>query len=82
MFYAFVIEVEDRKNFTIFLDDHKIGWLIHYPVPPHQQKALQRFSDLKLPITEQIHKRIISLPISPVMTDDEVRKVIEVLNTY
>ena len=82
VFYAFVIEVSDRENFTNFLDYHQIEWLIHYPIPPHQQKGLHVFSDLKLPITEQIHERIISLPISPVMTNKEVQKVIEVLNTY
>lgn len=82
VFYAFVIEVADRDGFIDFLDRNNIGWLIHYPIPPHKQKALHRFSDLELPVTERIHKRIISLPISPVMTDDEVQKVIEVLNDY
>ncbi|WP_299364554.1 DegT/DnrJ/EryC1/StrS aminotransferase family protein [Winogradskyella sp.] len=82
VFYAFVIKVADRDDFIDFLDQNNIGWLIHYPVPPHKQNALCRFSDLKLPLTEQIHKRVISLPISPVMTDDEVQEVIEVLNKY
>jgi dTDP-4-amino-4,6-dideoxygalactose transaminase len=82
VFHAFVIEVDDRANFTAYLDNHKIGWLIHYPIPPHKQKALQEFSYLKLPITEQIHKRIISLPISPVMTENETQTVIDVLNAY
>lgn len=82
VFYAFVIEVEDRSDFTNYLDNNKVGWLIHYPIPPHQQKALHQYSHLKLPITEQIHKRIISLPISPVMTNEDVKKVIEVVNAY
>ncbi|WP_282040646.1 DegT/DnrJ/EryC1/StrS family aminotransferase [Winogradskyella flava] len=82
VFYAFVVEVEHRADFTKFLDKHNIGWLIHYPIAPHKQDALHRFSHLKLPATEQIHKRIISLPISPVMASEEVRSVIEVVNTY
>ena len=82
VFYAFVVEIDDRDNFTKFLDTNKIEWLIHYPIPPHQQHALESYSHLKLPITEKIHKRIISLPISPVMTDREVLTVIDVLNTY
>ncbi|MBC2844826.1 DegT/DnrJ/EryC1/StrS family aminotransferase [Winogradskyella flava] len=82
VFYAFVVEVEHRADFTKFLDKHNIGWLIHYPIAPHKQDALHRFSHLKLPTTEQIHKRIISLPISPVMAREEVRSVIEVVNTY
>jgi dTDP-4-amino-4,6-dideoxygalactose transaminase len=82
VFYAFVVEVENRAAFIEYLDKNEIGWLIHYPIPPHKQPALQQFSKLNLPITEQIHKRIISLPISPVMSYRNVETVIEVLNTY
>lgn len=82
VFYAFVIEVEERQDFIAFLDLYDVEWLIHYPIPPHQQEALQSFSSLNLPITVNIHKRIISLPMSPVMTEEEVQKVIDVLNTY
>ncbi|WP_299111800.1 DegT/DnrJ/EryC1/StrS family aminotransferase [uncultured Winogradskyella sp.] len=82
VFYAFVIEVEDRLDFIKFLDKHNIEWLIHYPIAPHKQNALHRFSHLKLPITEQIQERIISLPISPVMTDQQIKTVIEVINSY
>ncbi|WP_299118688.1 DegT/DnrJ/EryC1/StrS family aminotransferase [uncultured Winogradskyella sp.] len=82
VFYAFVIEVDDRDDFKKFLNKHHIEWLIHYPIPPHQQQALNVFSNLVLPLTEKIHKRIISLPISPVMTDRDVQTVIDLLNTY
>ena len=82
VFYTFVVEVDDRDDFIQFLNQNNIEWLIHYPVPPHRQKALQAFSHLKLPITDRIYKRIISLPISPVMTDDEVQSVIGAINTY
>ncbi|MBU2927355.1 DegT/DnrJ/EryC1/StrS family aminotransferase [Winogradskyella psychrotolerans] len=82
VFYAFVIEVDDRSNFIEFLNKHQIQWLIHYPIPPHQQEALKDFSHIKLPLTEKIHKRIISLPMSPVMTEQDIQTVIDVLNTY
>lgn len=82
VFYAFVIEVENRADFIQFLERNEIQWLIHYPIPPHKQKALQEFSNLNLPLTEKIHKRVISLPISPVLTNEEVEKVIKVINTY
>ncbi|WP_400077634.1 DegT/DnrJ/EryC1/StrS family aminotransferase [Winogradskyella sp. R77965] len=82
VFYAFVIEVDDRSDFMEFLNKHQIEWLIHYPIPPHQQEALSLFSNIVLPLTEKIHKRIISLPISPVMTDQDVQIVIDALNTY
>jgi dTDP-4-amino-4,6-dideoxygalactose transaminase len=82
VFYAFVVEVEDRNHLIKYLESNGIGWLIHYPIPPYQQEALKVHSKLKLPITEKIHQRVISLPISPVMTNDEVNRVVEVLNTY
>tara|TARA_R110002049_G_scaffold246194_7_gene420176 strand:- start:30 stop:1172 length:1143 start_codon:yes stop_codon:yes gene_type:complete len=82
VFYAFVVEVEDREDFIAFLDKNEIEWLIHYPIPPHQQEALKSFSHFNLPLTEKIHKRIISLPISPVMVDKDIQTLIDVLNTY
>lgn len=82
VFYAFVMEVEDRDYFIAFLDKNQIEWLIHYPIPPHQQQALKSLLHFNLPLTEKIHKRIISLPMSPVMTDEEIQTVIDVLNTY
>ncbi len=82
VFYAFVVEVDNRDGFIQFLNQNNIQSLIHYPVPPHKQKALSEWSYLKLPLTEKIHKRIISLPIGPVMSDKEVQTVIAVLNTY
>lgn len=82
VFYAFVLEVEKRDDFIEYLKHHHIEWLIHYPIPPHQQQALSHYSHLNFPITELIHKRIISLPISPVLSDTEVSTIIEVLNDY
>lgn len=82
VFHAFVIRVKNRDHFTQFLDTHKIGWLIHYPIPPHQQKALTRYSELSLPITEGLHQEVISIPMSPVLTELEVTQVIAILNQY
>lgn len=82
VFYAFVVEVDHREAFIRYLEQHNIGCLIHYPIPPHKQGALHRFSELKFPITEQIHKRVISLPISPVMSFDDIKTVIDVINAY
>ena len=56
--------------------------VIHYPVPPHHQEATADFKELSLPITEEIHKDVLSLPISPVLTDEQMQKVVEVINQY
>jgi len=82
VFHIFIVRVEDRVAFTTFLDKNDIGWLIHYPIPPHQQNALNSYNQLSFPVTERIHQSVVSIPISPVMTDDEVTTVINILNRY
>jgi dTDP-4-amino-4,6-dideoxygalactose transaminase len=82
VFHLFVVRVESRNEFKDYLDRNGIGHLIHYPIPPHQQQALSEFAHLRFPNTEKIHNEIISLPISPVMTEDEVARVISVLNHF
>lgn len=80
--HVYTVEVENREEFIQHLNSNGIGNLIHYPVAPHKQEALSSYNELSLPITESIHKKIISLPISPVMTNDEIENVISVCNSY
>lgn len=82
VFYTFVIRVEDRDKLVNYLKEHGVESLIHYPVAPHKQGALKEFNELSLPITEEIHKSVVSLPMSPVMREEEVTKVIKILNAY
>ena len=64
------------------LTKREVGYLIHYPIPPHQQEGLVEFSNLTFPITEKIHQEVLSIPISPVLNNNEVQKIIEVLNSF
>ncbi|AUC77521.1 DegT/DnrJ/EryC1/StrS family aminotransferase [Olleya sp. Bg11-27] len=82
VFHLFVVMVDNRDHFIQYLKAHNIQPAIHYPIPPHKQKALKRFNVLKFPITEKIHDTCVSLPISPIMTDLEVTSVIKTLNDY
>lgn len=82
VFHLFVIRVKDRLKFLKYLKENKIGCLIHYPIAPHQQEALVEFSGVSFPVSEQIHQEVVSIPMSPVMTEDEVTTVISVLNAY
>lgn len=82
VFHVFVVRVTDRFNFEVYLKSYQIGYLVHYPIPPHQQMALAMFQTDKLPVTEAIHNNVISIPISPVMTDWEVARVVSILNAY
>ena len=82
VFHVFVVKVEEREAFVSFLENNNVQYLIHYPIPPHRQLAMKEYSDLQLPVTEKIHGQVISIPISPVMTDEEVTQIINLLNTY
>ncbi|MES2799096.1 MAG: DegT/DnrJ/EryC1/StrS family aminotransferase [Bacteroidota bacterium] len=82
VWHVFVVRVQNRAKFQEYLSKNEVGSLIHYPIPPHKQQALQEFESLKLPLTERIHEEVISLPISPVMTKEEVDFVIQVCNAF
>tara|TARA_R100000306_G_C4373835_1_gene141117 strand:- start:234 stop:1334 length:1101 start_codon:yes stop_codon:yes gene_type:complete len=82
VFHLFVIRVKNRNTLVDHLDRNGIGHLIHYPIPPHKQQALSEFSHLSFPNAEKIHNEIISIPMSPVMIEEEVERVISVLNSY
>ncbi len=82
VWHLFVVMTENRERFQNYLKEKGIGTLIHYPIPPHKQEALKAYSHLKLPITEKIHKNVLSLPLYPTMSADEIRTVIEAVNSY
>ncbi|HWR94275.1 MAG TPA: DegT/DnrJ/EryC1/StrS family aminotransferase [Flavobacterium sp.] len=82
VFHLFVIRTENRVELQDYLLENGIQTIIHYPVPPHQQKALSSWNLESYPITETIHQTVLSLPISPVITTEEVDFVIEILNKY
>lgn len=82
VWHLFVIRTQRRDKLQNFLDENAVQTLIHYPIPPHKQKAYQRFNTLSFPVTEKMHNEVLSLPISPVMTEGEVAKVIEVVNEW
>jgi dTDP-4-amino-4,6-dideoxygalactose transaminase len=82
VFHLFVVLVEDRNDFMNFMKENQIETNIHYPVAPHKQNALKIYRDLCFPITEKIHAQCVSLPMNPVLTDDQVEQVIKVINSY
>ena len=82
VFHLFVIRTKKRNELQSYFLENEIQTMIHYPIPPHKQKALSDWNDLSFPITEQIHDEILSLPMSPVLTNDEVSQVIEAINKW
>lgn len=82
VFHLFVIRTANRAELQEYLKQNGVETLIHYPVPPHQQKALSAWQSLSFPITEAIHREVLSLPMSPVLTESEVDYIIQILNQY
>ena len=56
--------------------------MIHYPIAPHKQKAFAKWNHLSFPITEKIHAEVLSLPISPMLSSNEISQIVEAVNRY
>lgn len=82
VWHIFAVRTQNRDEFQKYLTEKGIQTIIHYPTPPHKQGAYKEWNNLSFPITEEIHNTILSLPISPVMTDSEIEKVVEVVNEF
>lgn len=82
VWHLFVIRTKERGRLQKYLTENGIQTLIHYPIPPHKQVAYKELRNLSLPITEKIHAEVLSLPISPVMTDEEVKFVVDLINRF
>ena len=82
VWHLFVVLHPFRDKLQKFLSDNQIQTLIHYPVPPHKQQAYKEMNNMSFPVTEKIHREIISLPISPVMEPFERENVVEVMNSF
>jgi dTDP-4-amino-4,6-dideoxygalactose transaminase len=82
VWHIFPILSEYREKLQKYLYKNEIQTLIHYPIPPHKQKALHYLNHLSYPVTEKIHNEILSIPNNPVLTNIEVQKIIEVLCKY
>jgi dTDP-4-amino-4,6-dideoxygalactose transaminase len=81
VYHLFVIRVRDRDSLFNFLREKGIGAAIHYPVPVHRQPAYDRFWG-KLPQTERVAKEILSLPMYPELTEDEITSVVDAIREF
>lgn len=82
VFHIFPVMCDRRDALQQHLAHCGIQTLIHYPIAPHKQKCYAAWNDMTLPVTERIHASELSLPISPVMTDEEAAMVIEAVNSF
>ena len=82
VWHLFVIRMANRDEFQEFLSVNGVQTLIHYPIPLYKQECYKDLAHIALKITEQIHNEVLSLPISPVMSTEEVEKIVEVVNNF
>lgn len=82
VWHIFAVRAPNREALISHLESSDIQTNIHYPTPPHKQGAYSEWAGRSYPITEKIHREVVSLPMSPVLSDDEVSKVIEVVNGF
>ncbi|MCX7953785.1 MAG: DegT/DnrJ/EryC1/StrS family aminotransferase, partial [Bacteroidales bacterium] len=82
VWHLFVIRCNKRDKLQQFLEQNGVQTLIHYPIPPHKQKAYKEWNNLSLPITEQIHNEVLSLPMSSTLTQQEVDNIVDIVNNF
>lgn len=82
VWHHFVIRTKNRDKLQKYLLNNGIQTLIHYPIPPHKQKAYKEWNNISLPITEKIHDEVLSLPLSSVQHIDDTKKIIDYLNKW
>jgi dTDP-4-amino-4,6-dideoxygalactose transaminase len=82
VWHLFVIRTIKREELQKYLLDKGIQTLIHYPIPPHKQRAYKEWNNQSFPITEKIHKEVLSLPISGVQSLEDTQKIVQVINDF
>lgn len=82
VYHIFPVLCECRDKLQSFLKEKGVQTLIHYPVAPHQQECYKEYLHLSLPITEQIHREELSLPIGPTISLEEAKYVVDCINQF
>ncbi|MEZ8120603.1 DegT/DnrJ/EryC1/StrS family aminotransferase [Vibrio splendidus] len=82
VWHLFVVRTSERLALMGHLEKHGIQTLIHYPTPPHQQAAYKELATLSLPFTEQLHGEVMSIPMSPMMSLEDINSVIGIINDW
>lgn len=80
--HLFTVRCAERSRLADFLKERDIITAIHYPVPPHRQPGYPELNALSFPITEAIHREALSLPMSPVLSEENVQRIIDSLNRF
>lgn len=82
VWHLFIIRCKERDKLQNYLMENNIQTLIHYPIPPHKQDAFKDYNNYYLPLTEKIHREVLSIPISPVLKMDELKNIARFINKF
>lgn len=82
VFHLFVIRTANRLALQKYLKDNGVETMIHYPIPPHKQKALSNWNNLSFPISEKIHDEVLSIPLNSGLSNSDINYIISKLNAY
>jgi len=82
VWHLFVVKTAERDRFQKYLDENGVQTVIHYPIPPHKQPAYKEWSHHTYPVSESLHRQVISLPISDVINVEELAKVSQIINAF
>jgi dTDP-4-amino-4,6-dideoxygalactose transaminase len=83
VWHLFVVQHPNREAFRTYLHDRGVGTDVHYPVPPHRQRAYEtELTDIHFPIADYLHQTVVSLPLNPALTDDELTHCIQTINKF
>ncbi|WP_019990773.1 DegT/DnrJ/EryC1/StrS family aminotransferase [Rudanella lutea] len=78
--HLFVVRHPNREVMRAYLLEQGVQTDVHYPIPPHRQQAYAELAHLSLPIADQLHREVVSLPLNPTLTDEEMQQVVRVIN--
>jgi dTDP-4-amino-4,6-dideoxygalactose transaminase len=82
VFHLFPIFTKRRDELQAYLTENGVQTLIHYPIPPNKQICYKEFNDLSFPLTEKVHNEELSLPISPVISMDDLKTIVNLINNW
>ena len=80
--HLYVIRTQQRAQLQLHLDRMGVSTLIHYPIPPYRQNCYKNVGEDNFPITDQLSREVLSLPISPDLSNEEVEYVISAIQKF
>lgn len=82
VYHQFPILCERRDELQKYLAGNGIQTLIHYPIPPHKQECYKEWNERSYPVTEKIHTQELSIPMNQVVSEEEAKDVVRVINSF